>query len=605
MTRPSRRWTVVALAILFAAGLARADWVVQVAAYAERENLVDGSARLKKAGFPVVTEEFTPRVGGPLTRLLVGPYLDRKAAEAMAARLKAAGWPGYVRRYFPPPAPPTAVAAAPAGASVPKTQPPPPPPPPPVAGPAPTPAPAPPEPSRTATEPAVPNAAAPQPPANAPAPDADVPVPPPSAAPALSLPSATSTSIGGGAEDFKLFGSYQLEGAYTTPSPAHGSKFKSLLEVGAAGAPAEGVRWKVSGRFWYDAIYDVTHFYSPRVADDARFFYDFRETYLDVSLGDFDIRAGRQQIVWGEVVGLFFADVVSARELREFLARDLDYIRIPQWALRLEWTKGDFHAEAIGIPYMTYDRIGVPGGDFYPSPPPPPPGSNQVILDERIPPHTLANGSYGARVSFLGGGFDTSLFYYDSVDVSPAFSRTIVPGLAPTFVYTPDHSRIRQAGFTVAKDLGAVVLKTEAVYTSGKRLPVTNPDDADGLVAQNLVDAVLSAEYPFAGGARVNVQLFARGIFDRNPTLFAAPGFDPGASVDVSAKAFDDRLEAEILGVTSFKDQGWMTRFHVLWSFNKSLRLGIGADAFGGPETGYFGRFKQSKRYIGEFRLIF
>ena len=30
------------------------------------------------------------------------------------------------------------------------------------------------------------------------------------------------------------------------------------------------------------------------------------------------------------------ADVVSARELHEFLARDLEFIRIPQWALRLE-----------------------------------------------------------------------------------------------------------------------------------------------------------------------------------------------------------------------------------------------------------------------------
>ncbi len=132
--------------------------------------------------------------------------------------------------------------------------------------------------------------------------------------------------------------------------------------------------------------------------------------------------------MWGEVVGLFFADVVSARELHEFLARDLDYIRIPQWALRLEWTKGNFHAEAIGIPYMTYDRIGVPGQDFYPLPPPPPPGSNEVILNEQMPPNTLANGAYGARFSLLAGGFDTALFYYDSVDSQAAFTRTIRSG---------------------------------------------------------------------------------------------------------------------------------------------------------------------------------
>ena len=119
------------------------------------------------------------------------------------------------------------------------------------------------------------------------------------------------------------------------------------------------------------------------------------------------------------------------------------------------------------------------------------------------------------------------------------------------------------------------------------------------------MSGVLSVEYPFAEGAHANLQLFARGIFNRNPDLFAAPAFDPGGSLQVSSKAFDDRLEAEILGITSFKDQGWMARFLLLWSFRKDLRLGVGADAFGGPQTGYFGQYGKSKRYIGELRFTF
>ena len=71
-----------------------------------------------------------------------------------------------------------------------------------------------------------------------------------------------------------------------------------------------------------------------------------RETYLDVSAGDWDFRLGRQQIVWGEMVGLFFADVVSAKDLREFVLPDFDYLRIPQWSVRTEYFKGDFHGEA-------------------------------------------------------------------------------------------------------------------------------------------------------------------------------------------------------------------------------------------------------------------
>ena len=107
-----RGWPSRSRSALSVPGIARADWVVQVAAYTEREHVAEGAARLKKAGFPVATEEFTPKVGRPLTRLLVGPYLDRKAADAIAARLKAQGWPGYVRPYAAAAPPPAVVAAA-------------------------------------------------------------------------------------------------------------------------------------------------------------------------------------------------------------------------------------------------------------------------------------------------------------------------------------------------------------------------------------------------------------------------------------------------------------------------------------------------------------
>jgi hypothetical protein len=87
--------------------------------------------------------------------------------------------------------------------------------------------------------------------------------------------------------------------------------------------------------------------------------------------------------------------------------------------------------------------------------------------------------------------------------------------------------------------------------------------------------------------------------------LFGAPGFDPGGSVDLRTKAFSDRLELEALGVQSFKDQGWMARFKVGWLFAGRLRLSMGADAFGGPSTGFFGRYKNSSRYVAEARCSF
>ena len=71
----------------------------------------------------------------------------------------------------------------------------------------------------------------------------------------------------------------------------------------------EHLKWKISGRFDYDAAYDLSNFYPEPVRDNQRAQFFVRENYLDVSAGDFDFRLGRQHVIWGEMVGLFFAEL--------------------------------------------------------------------------------------------------------------------------------------------------------------------------------------------------------------------------------------------------------------------------------------------------------
>jgi hypothetical protein len=100
-------------------------------------------------------------------------------------------------------------------------------------------------------------------------------------------------------------------------------------------------------------------------ADNQRFNVLLRENYLDIGAGDWDFRLGRQQIVWGEMVGLLFGDVVSAKDMRQFILPEFEILRIPQWAARAEYFKDDFHAELLWIPVASYDNIGKPGSEFY------------------------------------------------------------------------------------------------------------------------------------------------------------------------------------------------------------------------------------------------
>ena len=129
----------------------------------------------------------------------------------------------------------------------------------------------------------------------------------------------------------------------------------------------------MAGRVDGDIVYATSDFYLDRVKRNQRFDRVLQARTTSTSPRDsWEFRLGAQQIVWGEVVGLFFADVVSARDMREFLLPRFDVIRIPQWAARAEYFADDKHLEFIWIPVPVFDNIGKPGADFYPAPLPSP-----------------------------------------------------------------------------------------------------------------------------------------------------------------------------------------------------------------------------------------
>jgi hypothetical protein len=163
--------------------------------------------------------------------------------------------------------------------------------------------------------------------------------------------------------------------AWDWKDPAHWSEMMTRFDLSAQGSHlSSSVKWKLGARIDYDATYTLTDFYPQAVADDQRFNVLLRENYLDIGAGDWDFRLGRQQVVWGEMVGLLFGDVVSAKDMRQFILPEFDILRIPQWAARAEYFKDDFHAELLWIPVASYDEIGKPGAEFYAYTPPPPDG---------------------------------------------------------------------------------------------------------------------------------------------------------------------------------------------------------------------------------------
>lgn len=389
----------------------------------------------------------------------------------------------------------------------------------------------------------------------------------------------------------------QLEIADTYTSPEHLSKAKLRTELSRTGQFNENIKWKISGRFDYDAAYDLSNFYPSAVRRDQRYDFFLRENYLDISAGDFDFRLGRQHVIWGEMVGLFFADVVSAKDLREFVLPSFDIIRIPQWAVRGEYSKNDMHAEVLWIPVPTLDEIGKPGADFYPGPL----RGIASFLPEDRSGRNVGNSNYGIRLSQLIKGWDLSAFYYHSLDASATFYRVSAP--TDPLVFQPRHDEIDQAGATLAKDFGSIVLKGELVYTNGRKYNVTRPAAENGLVRQDTLDYVLGLDFSLPAETRLNLQFFQRVFFAHDPDI-VPDRVENSGSVLLNSKLWP-KVEAQALLIHSLNRSDWMFRPRLSWNFERNWRWAVGADVFGGQPTGLFGRFDRSDRVYTELRYSF
>jgi hypothetical protein len=401
-----------------------------------------------------------------------------------------------------------------------------------------------------------------------------------------------------------LSGFYEFTGAYTYSDPSHWSRAVNRLQLSAQGEGG-GVRWKIGGRIDVDPVYASNDFYLSDVRNDQKFDMFWRETYVDFSAGGLEFRLGAQNIVWGEVVGIFVADVVSPRDQRDFLLPSFDVIRKPQWAARAEYFKGDSHVEVIWIPFQTYDDIGKPGADFYPFRLPSPTSSAvaSAFLNPVTPAKTLSNSAYGIRANTLLAGWDVAAFYYRSHDANPTFYRIPGPSAAQPFAFQPQHDRIWQVGGTVSKDFGPFVGRAELVYSDGRNFASTDLAAPQGVLARDTWDWVVSTDWTLTGEVQLNVQAFQR-IYSKSDSTLAIQTGDFGASVRLAGK-LTSTVEPQVLWIQTFGGGGGLVRPRVNWYAFKNTTLALGVDIFTGPDDGFFGRYNNRDRVYTEVRLDF
>ena len=125
------------------------------------------------------------------------------------------------------------------------------------------------------------------------------------------------------------------------------------------------VKYRIVGRFMYEAVYDVGPEALRQVEDQDKDninsfkqAYDLWECYGDIAKGPVSFRIGRQNVSWGETDIFRLLDVINPLD-NTFggIFEDLDDRRIPMWMLR-----GSYNLGYLGpIASLTLEGFWVPG----------------------------------------------------------------------------------------------------------------------------------------------------------------------------------------------------------------------------------------------------
>ncbi len=328
--------------------------------------------------------------------------------------------------------------------------------------------------------------------------------------------------------------------------------------------------------------------------------FGLREAYIDLFFKRFDLRVGKQQIVWGKADGVFITDVVSPKDLREFLLPDFEEIRIGITSIKLNYYFGTDNAfELVLAPEFEPTRYAEPGSIWFPAMPLQ--GVKINMAEKEITP-AIKNSEAFLKFSKLSDFIDYEIMggYMWDDDQSMHARRYMNPQTQTldSVVITPRHHRLGLFGGSLGTEIRGVVLRSEAAFYMGKKFASPSPLVPDGLVEKDYVHYLVGADW-ITRGINFSVQFIQEAILDYDPNI-AKDKTTNTMTFLAKDSYYNDKLSVEFFAYVGLTNEDALIRPRVIYELYNGLNLTVGANIFTGTK-GQFGQF--DKNDMAYFKL--
>lgn len=459
-----------------------------------------------------------------------------------------------------------------------------------------------------------------------------------------------NSSYGSLLPESKFSGYFKNETAYRFSEPRTYTKIRNTLYFESLTEIYSRHSLFVSGRAYHDVVYDVFDYdtiaaRSERDSDQPLAFVEtleqerdtdvaeFREIYFDFAFDNFDLRLGKQFIVWGVIPGVRLIDEINPTDFRELILLDLLDYRIPLWSAKLDYYHaiGDF--QFIWIPDIRFHK-------------PAPRGSEWELLQE-VPgtlypeKDKLENSEVGFKYSFEFLRAQLALSYFFTWDDFPVIFRNVRESqnegdAGETAVdnppeFLPRYARMHMYGLSFTRPFFNTIVNSEFVYVTDKFFG-TSFVDRDGNKFLDYQGALKLDHIRY--GLSVDLNIFRTEI-SPGITLQFIPNYDPSLIQNQLDKTFNifirKKIEEssavfELLGIylVDLDEIYFKPRF--TFSPADKVTLGVGLDLFSGSKsrtgtvavrgdptnltfvtqsTQFLGNFDNNDRLFLEFKISF
>lgn len=337
-----------------------------------------------------------------------------------------------------------------------------------------------------------------------------------------------------------------------------------------------------------------------------------REAWTEIVFRDADLRIGKQQIVWGEADGAFITDIVSPRDLTNFILPDFEEIRIGVPAARLDWYFGPVTAQAVWVP------------QFVPNQPPDqdslwfrepdllsevnlPAGVTRTLHDPELPDTTLFNSEVYGKLSYFGSALNGEVMAGWAYDSDPVLEQDRTfdqsTGQLQSVDITPVYERMAVTGGSLSTTLGSVVARSEAAVYLDRSFNTTDMENENGIAEHTQLHYLAGADWSL-GGVDLTAQWIVNGILDYEDDL-TREQWEHTATARAQQTFFADRLTTELFTYVGIDPWDSLWRPAVAWEVDDGVEARLSADLFFGDEEGRFGYYSDNDLATAEVSFTF